>query len=134
MYFIYKIDELFIDISPLGGFGGPEMTEILFVAPFYVLSTLIHLAICISLGMIVTRFACIVHRLESSKSPTKCVSAASCRAVTVAGTTQKSVLKSCKISLTSHWKGNFLMSNSVPFWYLLSKCNCSRAVSSFLLW
>lgn len=31
---------------------------------------------------------------------------------------RRSVLKSCAISLTSRWKGSFLMSNSVDFWYL----------------
>ena len=41
---------------------------------------LILLANCISFGIIVTRFAWIAHKLLSSKSPTKCASAASCSA------------------------------------------------------
>ena len=32
---------------------------------------------------------------------------------------RRSVLKSCAISRTRRWKGNFLISNSVDFWYLL---------------
>lgn len=41
-----------------------------------------------------------------------------CRAPIAALWKRRSVLKSCAISLTSRWKGSFLMSNSVDFWYL----------------
>lgn len=40
-----------------------------------------------------------------------------CNAPIAALWKRRSVLKSCAISLTSRWKGSFLMSNSVDFWY-----------------
>lgn len=70
-----------------------------------------------SLGMIVTLFACIAQRLVSSKRPTRYASAASCSARTAWLWNLRSVLKSCAISLTSLWNGSFLIKSSVLFWY-----------------
>ena len=71
-----------------------------------------------SLGMIVTRFAWIAHKLVSSKRPTRYASDASWRAPMAALWKRRSVLKSCAISRTSRWNGSFLISSSVDFWYL----------------
>ena len=61
-----------MDISPFGGFGGPERTEIMVEELFfYVLLPLMHLAMWMSFGIIVTLFACMAQRLESSKRLTK---------------------------------------------------------------
>ena len=71
-----------------------------------------------SLGMMVTRLAWMAHKFVSSKSPTRYASEASCRAITAELWKRRSVLKSWAISLTRRWKGSFLMSSSVDFWYL----------------
>jgi len=81
-------------------------------------SPLILLASCISLGIIVTLFACMAHRLVSSNSPTMYASAASCSASTAWLWKRRSLLYSCAISRTSRWNGSFLMSSSVDFWNL----------------
>ncbi|KAK2970984.1 hypothetical protein RJ640_029538 [Escallonia rubra] len=57
------------------------------------------------------------HRLVSSKRPTRYASAASCSAATAELWNRRSVLKSWAISLTSLWKGSFLIRSSVLFWY-----------------
>jgi len=78
-----------------------------------------------SFGMIVTLLAWIAHKLVSSNKPTKYASDASCNAKTAEDWNLKSVLKSCAISLTKRWNGNFLMSNSVDFWYFRISLNAT---------
>ena len=48
-----------MDILPFGGYGGPERTEICSCGTFpsHSLALLMHLAIWMSFGMMVTRFA-----------------------------------------------------------------------------
>ena len=78
-----------------------------------------------SFGMIVTLLAWIAHKLVSSNKPTKYASDASCNAKTAEDWNRKSVLKSCAISLTKRWNGNFRMSNSVDFWYFRISLNAT---------
>ena len=73
----------------------------------------------------VTLLAWIAHKLVSSNKPTKYASDASCNAKTAEDWNRKSVLKSWAISLTNLWNGNFLMSNSVDFWYLRISLNAT---------
>ncbi|CAL6376959.1 unnamed protein product [Bathycoccus prasinos] len=75
--------------------------------------------------MMVTLLAWIAHKLVSSNKPTKYASDASCNAKTAEDWNRKSVLKSWAISLTNLWNGNFLMSNSVDFWYLRISLNAT---------
>ena len=71
-----------------------------------------------SLGIIVTLFACMAHRLVSSKRDTKNASAASCRHIMVLPWKHMSVLPtSWAISWTSREKGSFQIRSSVLFWY-----------------
>ena len=71
-----------------------------------------------SLGIIVTLFACMAHRLASSKRDTKNASAASCRHIMVLPWKCMSVLPtSWAISQTSREKGSFQIRSSVLFWY-----------------
>ena len=71
-----------------------------------------------SLGIIVTLFACMAHRLASSKRDTKNASAASCRHMMVLPWKCMSILPtSWAISRTSHEKGSFQIRSSVLFWY-----------------
>ena len=71
-----------------------------------------------SLGIIVTLFACMAHRLASSKRDTKNASAASCRHMMVLPWKCMSILPtSWAISRTSHEKGSFRIRSSVLFWY-----------------
>ena len=44
-------------------------------------------------------------------------SQASCKAITADDWNRRSVLKSCAISRTNRWNGNFRINNSVDFWY-----------------
>ena len=77
----------------------------------------------ISLGIIVTHFACMVQRLASSMRPTKYTSAASCRHIMALPWKCRSYLPtSWAILWTSHEKGSFLMRSSVLFW----NCRISR--------
>ena len=70
-----------------------------------------------SLGIIVTLFACMVQRLASSMRATKNASAASCKHIMVLPWKCRSVLPTAwAISWTSHEKGSFLMRSSVLFW------------------
>ncbi|KAK9670692.1 hypothetical protein RND81_13G218600 [Saponaria officinalis] len=85
-----------------------------------------------SLGMMVTRLAWMAHRLVSSNRPTRYASAASWRANTAWLWKRRSVLKSWAISRTSLWKGSFLMSSSVLFWYL--RISRSATVPGRYLW
>ena len=75
--------------------------------------------------MMVTLLAWMAHKLVSSNKPTKYASDASCNAKTAEDWNRKSVLKSWAISLTNLWNGNFLMSNSVDFWYLRISLNAT---------
>ena len=69
-----------------------------------------------SLGMIVTLFACMVQRLASSKRPTIYASAASCGHMMVLPWKHKSYLSTSRAILwTSHEKGSFVMRSSVLF-------------------
>ena len=61
----------------------------------------------------VTLLAWMAAKLVSSKRPTRYASAASWRAKTADPWNLKSVLKSWAISLTSLWKGSFLIKKSV---------------------
>ena len=62
----------------------------------------------ISLGIIVTCFACMAQRLVSSMKPTKNASAASCRHIMALSWKHRSVLPTAwAISWTSHEKGRF---------------------------
>ena len=78
----------------------------------------ILLASCISLGIIVTCLAWIVHKLVSSNRPTIYASMASCKAPMALAWNQRSVLKSWVISRMRRATGSFLHSSSVDFWYL----------------
>ena len=70
-----------------------------------------------SLGIIVTQFACMAQRLASSMRPTKYASAASCRHTMVLPWKHKSYLPTSRaMSGTSHQKGSFLIRSSVLFW------------------
>ena len=70
-----------------------------------------------SLGIIVTLFACMVQRLVSSMRVTKNASAASCRHIMALPWKCRSVLPTAWAnSHTSHEKGSFLMRSSVLFW------------------
>ena len=70
-----------------------------------------------SLGIIVTHFACMVQRLASSMRPTKYASAASCRHNMALPWKLKSYLPTSRaISRTSREKGSFLIRSSVLFW------------------
>lgn len=71
----------------------------------------------ISLGMMVAHLAWISYRLVSSNNPTRYASAASCCVATIDDWNLKSVLKSWAISLTSRYKGIFLIRSSMLFWY-----------------
>jgi len=71
-----------------------------------------------SLGMIVTHFACNAARLVSSNMPTICASEASWRVRTAKLWKWRSLLGNifCVISRTTRWKGAFLINSSVVFW------------------
>ena len=79
----------------------------------------ILLASCKSFGIMVMHLACMPHKLVSLNNSTSYTSEASCRALIVSFCNCRSVLKSWAISWTSLKKGNFRMSSSVYFWYLL---------------
>ena len=70
-----------------------------------------------SLGIIVTCFACMVQRLASSMRLTTYTSAASCRHIMALPWKCRSVLPTWRaISWTSHEKGSFLIRSLVLFW------------------
>ena len=70
-----------------------------------------------SLGIIVTLFACMVQRLASSMRLIIYASAASCRHIMALPWKYKSYLPTFRaISWTNHEKGSFLMRSSVLFW------------------
>ena len=70
----------------------------------------------VSLGIMVTFFAWMAHRLEFSRRPTRYASEASCRAIMAPLWNRMFILpRSWAISLTSRWNGSFLMSSSVIF-------------------
>ena len=71
----------------------------------------------ISLGIIVTLFACMVQRLANSMRPTTYASAASCRHIMALPWKHKSYLPHSRAILwTNCKKGSFLMRSSVLFW------------------
>ena len=69
-----------------------------------------------SFCIIVTLFACIAQIFVSSNNPIRKASAAVCKANIACTWNLKSFLKSCAISLTNRWKGNFLINKLVDFW------------------
>ena len=85
-----------------------------------------------SLGMIVTLFPWMAHKLVSSKSPIIYASAASWSARTADDWNRRSFLYSDAISLTNLWNGSFLINKSVLFWYL--RISLSATVPGLYLW
>ncbi len=71
---------------------------------FYFLSPQMQCANCISLRMMVTCFACMAHKFVSLNTPTRYASEASCNAKTAILWNCRSVLCSCAILWTKHWK------------------------------
>ena len=65
----------------------------------------------------VTHLAWMAHRFICSRSPTRNASPASCKANTAKLCNFNPSLLFCTISLTSLWKGTFLIRRSAPFWY-----------------
>jgi hypothetical protein len=84
---------------------------------FHDLPPLICIANCMSLGIMVTLFACIAHMFVSSNKPTKNASDASCNAKIAVDWNRVSSPNSWAISLTNLWKGALRINNSVFFWY-----------------
>ena len=129
------------DFSLWEGMVVLKRTVSLWFLVVYALSPRIRLASWMSLGMIVTRFACMAHKFTSSKSPTRYASAASCRALKAWAAILKSCLRSCMSSLTSHLNGACLISSFVLLWYLLISLRatvpglylCGFSPSAFLL-
>ena len=72
-----------------------------------------------SLGMIITCLAWIVHKLLSSNRLTRYASLASCNAIMVLPWNCTPVKNCCPTSWTSHINGNFPINSSVLFWYFL---------------
>jgi hypothetical protein len=83
---------------------------------FHDLPPLIRIANCMSLGIMVTLFACIAHMFVSSNKPTKNASDASCNAKIAVDWNRVSSPNSWAISLTNLWKGAFRINYSVFFW------------------
>ena len=76
-----------------------------------------------SLGIIVTHFACMAQRLASSMRLTKYASAASCRHIMLLPWKHRLYLPTSRaISQTSHEKGSILIRSLVLFW----KCQISQ--------
>ena len=70
-----------------------------------------------SLGIMVTLFACMAQRLASSRSPTKYASAASCRHNMACAWKCRSYLPTSRVILqTSHEKCSFWIRSSMVFW------------------
>ena len=70
-----------------------------------------------SLGIIVTRFACRAQRLVSSMRLTKYASVASCRHIMVLPWKHRLYMPTARaVSWTSHEKGSFLIRSLVLFW------------------
>ena len=79
-----------------------------------------RLASCISFGIIVTLFAWIAHKLQSSNKCTKKSSEDSCNANNASAVHRIGwSVNSLQISLTSLAKGSFRINKSVDFWYFL---------------
>ena len=89
-------------------------SNIIFPATYF-LSPLMRRESWISFGMMVTRLAWMAHRFESSFSPTRYASDASCRARTADPWNRRLLLKSMAISRTRRWKGSLRMRRSVDF-------------------
>ena len=105
------------------GFGGPEKDcVVVFVALCQALSPWILHTNWISLGIMVTRLACMAHKLVSSNNKTRYASATSCNAVIAAGNILNSCppfCRSCTNSLMRRLNGALLIRSSVDRWYLL---------------
>ena len=79
---------------------------------------LLRRASWMSLTMTVTRLEWMVQRLASSKSPTRCASAASCIASSADACQRYSRFVKCSCtSFTSRAKGSLRISSSVDRWY-----------------
>ena len=111
--------ELFKGIFALGLFGWSWKGPCFVSWVVYALSAQIRLANCMSLGMIVTLFTCMAHKLTSSNNPTRYASAASWSALNACGATLNPSQNSCMISRTNLLNGAWRINNSVVFWYLL---------------
>ena len=115
-------------IFPLGTLGwswkGPNFVLGLSVI-FYVLSPWILLMSWISFGIIVTHLAWMAHKFVSSKSPTRYTSHASCSPIIAEAWILISEFVCHRILYTSLWKGHFLISSSVLFWYLCISLNAT---------
>ena len=79
-----------------------------------------------SFGIIVMHFACSAHRFDCSSRPIRKVSPVSCRAITAVDCSHKSSLTLCMISLTTLWKGNLWINNSVPLCYFQISLNAFK--------
>ena len=75
---------------------------------------------------------CKAQRLDCSNNLIKNISPASCKAIITVDWSCKSPCTFCIISLTTLWKGNLLISSSVPLWYLLISLNAFRPLLCFL--
>jgi hypothetical protein len=88
-----------------------------------------RLASCMSLGIIVTRFAWMAHRLVSSNKPIKYASEASCSARTAVDWKRYTLFVclpySSATSRTNLENGAFRINNSVFFWYRLISLNAT---------
>ena len=73
---------------------------------------------CIYFGITVHFYAWMAHKFAFLKWFTKNLSAASCKAINAAPWNPRSILNSAAISLTTRWKGSFLIKSSTLFWYL----------------
>ncbi len=85
---------------------------------FYFLSPQMQCANCISLRMMVTCFACMAHKFVSLNTPTRYASEASCNAKTAILWNCRSVLCSCAILWTKHWKAHWSHNMSTNLYQL----------------
>jgi hypothetical protein len=79
-----------------------------------------------SLGMMVTQFAWMAHKLVSSNNPMRQASKASWRASTAMLWKWQSDLNSWANSCTKCWNGTLQIKRSADFWYLWISWSCHR--------
>ena len=107
----------------MGGYGGPEKDHVVvFVDLPKSLSPRILCTSWISFGILVTRLACMAHKLVSSNKKMRYASATSCNAIIAAGNILNSCppcCRSCTNSLMRQSNGALLIRSSVDCWYLL---------------
>ena len=85
-----------------------------------------------SLGIMVTCLAWMVHRFACSINPTINASLASCKANTAAFCSFSPSPCLCTISLTSLWNGTLLIRRSAPFWYFWTSFRACIPLCIFL--